>query len=171
MKHLAMTFVCALLCATAVMAQPRDGKRFSPQEFRQQMEQALTKRAQLTAEEATAVLPIFMEMKEKQRELQKQIGGMRHVGKQAPLSEEECASRVKKIKKLQVQLAEIEETYYKKMCSSIPASRVFRIMKADDQFHREMLSRFNGKKPEAGRGGQHEHRGEGRRGDRPRKNK
>ena len=53
---------------------------------------------------------------------------------------------VKEINRLKIEFAELEDTYYKKMCRAIPAKKVFAAMKAKDKFHRNILQQFNGKR-------------------------
>lgn len=143
MKKLTLTLVCALVCTLTLMAQPKGEKKFSPEQFKERMEKALTKHAELTAEEAKAVLPIFMEMKEKQRKIGKKMAKIKKVGKDETLSDAEYAKRIKQVEELKEDMAEMESEYYEKMVKAIPAQKVWRIMKADDQFHRQMLSHFN----------------------------
>lgn len=143
MKKLTFTLVCALMCTLSLMAQPKGEKKFSPEQFKERMEKALTKHAELTDEEAKAVLPIFMEMKEKQREIGKKMAKIKKIGKDETLSDAEYVKRIKQVEELKEDMAEMEGKYYEKMVKAISAKKVWRIMKADDQFHRQMLSRFN----------------------------
>lgn len=143
MKRLMFTLACTLLCTLTLTAQPKGDKKFSPEQFKERMEKALIKHADLTNDEAKKVLPIFMEMKEQQRKLGKNLAKLKKNEKDSNLSETEYAKRVKQINELKEDLAEVEEKYYEKMMKAIPASKVWRIMKADDEFHRQMLSHFN----------------------------
>ena len=46
-------------------------------------------------------------------------------------------------KGLEVEKAETEEAYYKKLCKIVSARKVFLAMQAEDKFHRRMLNNFN----------------------------
>lgn len=172
MKRLTLTLVCTLLCTISLMAQPKGEKKFSPEQFKEHLEKALTKQADLTSDEAKKVLPIFMEMKEQQRKMGKDLAKLKKNEKDNNLSEAEYAKRIKQINELKEDLAEVEEKYYEKMMKAIPASKVWRIMKADDDFHRQMLSHFNqakGKDARQGNGQRHgmHNRQKGNGGPRP----
>ena len=139
--------ICALLvlfCAVTSVAQPpRKNERLSPEDFREKMENAITESTGLTTEEAAKLFPLFHEMKKKQHDIGKQIFSLKKA--EESLSEKELSDRLLKIKHLQVQMAEVEETYYKRMCKAVSATKVFGVMRAEDEFHREMLSSFNHK--------------------------
>lgn len=134
-----LTVSAALLLTIAAWAQPQDDKnrpRFNPEEFKQRMEQALTKEACLTPEEAKAFFPIYYEMKEKQRACIKQIRDL----KQKPYTTQDAyAEAIAKIKNLQLDMAKVEQEYYKKLVKAVPAEKVFKAMTAEDKFHRQMV--------------------------------
>ena len=127
---------------TSALAQPR-GERFSPEEFRAHLEEFISKEAGLTASEGKAIFPIFHEMKEKQFKAQDKIFRLKRNGPASNASDKEFANAIQKIKNLEVEKAETEEEYYKKMCKVIPARKVFLMMRAEDKFHRRMLNNFN----------------------------
>ncbi len=127
---------------TSALAQPK-GERFSPKEFRAHLEEFISKEAGLTASEGKAIFPIFHEMKEKQFKAQDKIFRLKRNGPASNASDKEFANAIQKIKNLEVEKAETEEEYYKKMCKVIPARKVFLVMQAEDKFHRRMLNNFN----------------------------
>ena len=159
MKNIVLAF--AFLLSTVAFAQPqgqRQGReRFNPEELRARMDAYFTKKANLTAEEAKAVLPIFKELKDKQRELHMQMRKIRRETKEG--SDYEKA--LLRIAELNKQAVSLESEYYKRMCKAVPAEKVFRIVKAENNFHRGMLGEFNGKK-NAGKGHGPAHQGKGR---------
>lgn len=127
---------------TSAIAQPK-GERFSPKEFRAHLEEFISKEAGLTASEGKAIFPIFHEMKEKQFKAQDKIFRLKRNGPASNASDKEFANAIQKIKSLEVEKAETEEEYYKKMCKVISARKVFLVMQAEDKFHRRMLNNFN----------------------------
>ena len=139
---------CAILmlmaALTYVQAQPR-GEKFKPEEFRAKLEGYITKEVGLTSSEAKAFFPLFHEMKEKQRDLLDKIFQLKRNSLASNATDKEYATAIQKIKRLEVEKAEVEEQYYKKMCKTIPARKVFLVMKAEDKFHRKMFDKFTGK--------------------------
>lgn len=127
---------------TSALAQPPKG-RFSPEEFRAHLEEFISKEAGLTASEGKAIFPIFHEMKEKQFKAQDKIFRLKRNGPASNASDKEFANAIQKIKNLEVEKAETEEEYYKKMCKAISARKVFLVMQAEDKFHRRMINNFN----------------------------
>ena len=66
----------------------------------------------------------------------------------SPVAESNAADKeyynlICEINKLKIELAEVEDTYYRKMCKTIPAKKVHEAMKAEDRFHRRMLRNFS----------------------------
>lgn len=136
---------CAILmlmaALTYVQAQPR-GEKFKPEEFRAKLEGYITKEVGLTSSEAKAFFPLFHEMKEKQRDLLDKIFQLKRNSPASNATDKEYATAIQKIKRLEVEKAEVEEQYYKKMCKTIPARKLYLAMKAEDRFHRKMINRF-----------------------------
>lgn len=143
---------CCLFALTTIgtWAQPEPPKgqpRFDPAKFQQMVEESLTKAAELTPEEAKAFFPLYTEMRQKQREMGRKIHDLK---KEAPQADgKACAETITKIKRLQVEMAELEEGYYQRFLKTIPAAKVFKVMKAEDDIHRRMVQgQRRGKRPE-----------------------
>lgn len=127
---------------TSALAQPK-GERFDPQEFRAHLEGFISKEAGLTASEGKAFFPLFHEMKEKQFKTQNKIFRLKRNAPAGNASDKDYANTIQKIKRLEVEKAETEEAYYKKLCKIVSARKVFLAMQAEDKFHRRMLNNFN----------------------------
>ena len=149
-----IVFCCLFALSTiGAWAQPEPPKgqpRFDPAKFQQMVEESLTKAAELTADEAKAFFPLYTEMRKKQREMGKQ---MHEIKKQKPTSEKAYQETVERVKRLQVEMAELEEEYYKRFFTVLSAEKVFKVLKADDDFHRRMVQRSQGNRQ--GKGGNH----------------
>lgn len=139
-KITSIIIVLTLLLAIPATAQENRRPRFNPEEFNMKMQAFIAQKACLTPEESEKVFPIYLKMKEKQRELKHQEIKLK---KQCLSSEKECLNTLDRIVDLHEQFAKIEENYYKKMCKVIPAKKVYNIMLAEDAFHREMLQHAN----------------------------
>lgn len=146
MKRFCFLLYVLTLCAGLSYAQHHHRPHLSPEQFKAKLEQNISQRAGLTCDEAKVLFPIFHEMKEKQREMGKQLFRLKDKCLPNTSSDKECAERLSQIKHLQVQMAQTEEAYYRKMCKVVSAKKVYEVMRAEDEFHREMLSRFNHKK-------------------------
>lgn len=139
-----LLFILFLLCTTlTVQAQPERGK-FNPEEFRAKLEEFITWKADFTNTEAQTFFPIFHKMKEEQRTLQTEMFKLkRNRSEENNLSEKDYANKIQRICELNTKMAEIQESYYKKMYKAVPAQKVYKAMLAEDAFHRMMLRQFD----------------------------
>lgn len=146
----------ALALSTSVFAQnnSKTDREARIAEFRQKHEQYIREKASLTEAEASAVLPILAKM-------HKQTGALFEEAKRlkgsvtTETSETAARKIVEQITDLKEKEAEIIEDAYEKMCDKISAHKVIDIMRAEDDFHRQMLQgRHNGRGPGNGNGRQ-----------------
>lgn len=138
MKKLILIMMVALVPFTSWAQGPNDKgeRRFDPEKFQRMREEALTKEAALTADEAKAFFQQYNEMRTKQREL----GGKIHQLKKNPGSDEKTfAETIGKITRLKVEMSELEQTFYQRIIKNVPAEKVFKVMQAEDDFHRRMV--------------------------------
>ena len=118
-------------------------ERFNPEEFRAKLEQFITQKAEFTSAEAQIFFPIFHQMKEEQRDLQKEIFTLKRIPKDITPSEKEYANKIQRICELNTKIAQIQENYYKKLYKAVPAQKVYKAMLAEDNYHRMMLRQFD----------------------------
>ena len=133
---------CSLMLFMFCMAQE---KKFSPEKFDAEMTAYITKQARLTDEEAAKLFPLLREMHKQQRCLYQK---KRSYGKENPATEEGCANAIHNRDKLDIELKQLEQTYHKKMMCVLPASKVYDVIKAESQFHRQMMKGWQkGRRP------------------------
>jgi len=111
-------------------------QKFSPEKYQADLEQYITKEACLTPQEAAAFFPLFREMQKKQRVI---YNKMRDEGRIKPIDETACKKMIQKRDQVELELKSIQQTYHNKFFSVIPASKVFDVIKAEDQFHRGLF--------------------------------
>ena len=119
--------------------EQREKPKFSPEEFKKRQQEFIIEHAQLTEEETKNVLPLVYEMKEKQREFDRQIGQLHAECEQSKYDEATCAAALKKINNLETQKQHSEKVYQQKILKLVGAAKLMQIMRADSQFDREML--------------------------------
>ena len=135
-------FIIFLLCSCLyILAQQERGK-FNPEAFRAQLEEFISKRAEFNNAEAQAFFPIFHEMKEEQRNLQKEIFKIKR-NTQEEASEKDYAGKIDRICEINTKMTQIQTSYYKKMYKVVPAQKVYKAMLAEDAFHRMMLRQLD----------------------------
>lgn len=145
--------VCILtlaLCCIMVQAQPQG--RFNPGDFNEKLEQAIRERAGFTDAEAVKFFQIYHEMRGKQRALNQEASDLKR-NTHSKDGDEVSAKAIKRINAIKVEVANIEQNCFERLCKELPAAKVLRAMKAEDKFHRDMLKQMSGH-PEQGKGRQ-----------------
>ena len=129
------------------MAQQHQRGKFKPDEFKAKLENYITQKVGFTQEEAQAFYPIYFEMKGKQRQLQRKIFWLKKNEPCANAADKDFAIAIQKIKDLSVEMAQLEVNYYKKLCGAVSPRKVYAAMRAEDEFHRQMLENFDNNRP------------------------
>lgn len=145
--HLLM-LVVTLTMSLGICAQGQHGgqggpSKFNPEEFRVRLEGHISRQAGFSAQESQKFFSIYHEMKDKQHKLQQEMFKLKKNRPANSASDKDYLNTIQKIKDLNVEIAQIEENYYKKMCKAISPKKVYQAMLAEDEFHRQMLRRFN----------------------------
>ena len=129
MKHRRYIIVLlVLLCSVVAMAQ--EPKKFDPVQFEADLEQFVATEARLTPTESATFFPLYREMRKKQ---------MAYFG---------YHRRWHIVDSNDLEIKRLQQLYHEKFLHILPASKVFRIIKAEEKFHRQQFKRahFNGKK-------------------------
>jgi len=148
MKKTILLFLLLAPCTILTMSAQQKRGKFNPEEFKAKLESFVTSEAGFTSEEAQAFFPVYFEMKGKQRRLQRSIYWLKKNAPCANADDKDFAIAIQKIKDLGVEMAQLEVTYYKKLCNAVSPQKVYKAMCAEDIFHRKMLEEFeNGKNP------------------------
>ena len=122
--------MCLLL---GVVAQAQETRKFSPEKFQAEMEQFITKEANLTPEEAAKFFPLFREMQQKQRAI---FAKVRKEGFVKPVDDASCRKLVERRDANELEQKKIQQLYHQKFFSVISPSKVFDVLIAEERFHR-----------------------------------
>ena len=146
MKKVLFTLAC-LLMTLGMAAQKKDHgrKEFSPEEYRQKMQEYITKEANLTANEQQKFFPLLTEMMDAQRKLMDQERELMRSGKNAK-TEAEFEQIVTKTTELQVENRKIEVAYYKKFAKVLTWEKIYKARMAITKFNMRALRNFAPKK-------------------------
>jgi Spy/CpxP family protein refolding chaperone len=138
MKKTVITLLALLFVLTISAQGPF---KFSPEKFKEELEQFIVKEANMTPQEAAKFLPMFGEMHEKQRAIYERQRELR----QTQLTDEAAyKNAIKKADQMDLELKTIQQTYHNKFLSVLPASKVFKVINAENRFHREMWKKWGG---------------------------
>lgn len=128
-------FVFFLVSLIVLGVQAQD-KKFDPEKFDAEMEGYITKKAQLSQQEAAKLFPVFRELHKKQRCV---YNRMRSLGKSKPADEAKCAEAIKVRDKCNLELKQLEQCYHQKMLQIVSASKLYDVIKAETHFYRKMM--------------------------------
>ena len=120
-----------LFTFSPLMAQ--ENRKFSPEKFQAEMEQFITKEANLTPEEAAKFFPLFREMQQKQRAI---FAKVRKEGFVKPVDDASCRKLVERRDANELEQKKIQQLYHQKFFSVISPSKVFDVLIAEERFHR-----------------------------------
>ncbi len=145
MKRIILSLACTLF-AISIMAQPGEQKNngrkhFSPEEYKQKMEEFVTSEADLTQAEAQKFYPLLHEMLGKQRKNNHQARElMRKVNEST--SENEYANIIEKSISLDIENKQLEKEYYQKFHSVLSWKKIHKVRNALYKFNIEALKKF-----------------------------
>lgn len=138
-KQLLLIVLLAFGWLTELSAQQNGPHNFSPQKFREEMEEYIILSTGMTALDAKNFFPLYHELHDKQRKINKEIMKLKRIHKNENPTEKECKECVERIMELKVESAELEQAYFKKMCKVVSPKKVHAVMIAEDKFYRRML--------------------------------
>lgn len=144
MKHRRYIIVLlVLLCSVVVMAQ--EPKKFDPVQFEADLEQFVATEARLTPTESATFFPLYREMRKKQMAY---FGYHRRWHIVDESDDKACAEAIRRMDSNDLEIKRLQQLYHEKFLHILPASKVFRIIKAEEKFHRQQFKRaqINGKK-------------------------
>lgn len=141
-----LIFILCLLATTFNMAAQQAGQQnkrhqFSPERYKQRLEEFVTKEADLTADEAARLFPLLHEMQEKQRK-NNDAAGMAMMSCKEGSSEADYEKAIKQATGLDLENKKIEQEYYKKFHTVLSWKKVHGLRVALWKFQMEALRKF-----------------------------
>lgn len=122
-----------------IAAWPQGPKcNFNPKKFESELKQYIVDKVPLTPQESAKFLPLYEEMRAKQRywfQRDKQNS------KVNPSDRKACERAVRQHDEIELQLKKIQQTYHNKFLKILPANKVYLIIKAENDFHRKKFRR------------------------------
>jgi len=144
MKRLASLIIILCLASVTSMAQRKAGfpmHCFSPEQYRKELQEFITKEVGLTIMESEAFFPMFFEMQDKQRESRDKVRDvMDSIDDNA--SEEEYQSLIELMNKQDIVERQIEQSYIKKFHKVISYKKIYEAKKAERKFSMKALAKY-----------------------------
>lgn len=130
-------FVMAVVLASFQL-NAQDPRKFDPEKFEIELEQFIVTEAALTPQDASAFFPVYKEMQTKQRALFNEMRKYRHVDTRDDKASWEA---IRNKDEIDLQIKKLQQQYHENFCKILPAGTVFRIIKAEEKFHRQAFKR------------------------------
>lgn len=144
MKNI-LYIIIFLLCATNTNAQTQ--KKFDPARFEAELEQFITTDACLSPDEASRFFPLYREMRKRQKAYFGQDRRYQHID---ITDDKLCAEAIRTHDNNDIAIKRLQQEYHEKFMLILPASKVFRIIQAEEKYHRRVFEKvarkFNPKK-------------------------
>ena len=115
---------------------PNRSGQFSPTEYWNQQKAFFTEKAGLTEDEAAAFFPLYNELQQKKRDLNRE---MRRMTRQENLTEEQAQKSLDAIADFNIRIAELEKEYVQKFKEVLPATKILKVQNAEEQFNSQIL--------------------------------
>ena len=114
--------------------------QFSAAEYWNQQKAFFIEKAGLTEDEAAAFFPLYNDLQQKKRELNREIRRtmMRQEGS-AEISEEQSLKAIDAQAETNIKIAELEKEYLQKFKQVLPASKILKVQNAEEQFNSQIL--------------------------------
>ena len=114
---------------------------FNPERFEADLEQFITTDACLTPEESARFFPVYREMRKKQRYILDKNRFMRQFDFN---DDKACAEAIRRNDSNDIEMKKCQQEYHEKFMKILPASKVFRIIRSEDKFHKRIFRKaFN----------------------------
>lgn len=123
-----------VLCGVVALANSPE--KFNPAKFEADLEQFVATEAALTPSESAAFFPLYREMRNKQLAYFGESRRLCHVDTN---DEKACADAIRQSDGNELAIKRLQQEYHEKFMRILPASKVFRVLRAEDKFHRQMF--------------------------------
>lgn len=114
-------------------------EQFSPTDYRNRQKDFISKHAGLTEDEANRFFPLYYELQEKKRDLNREARQQAFHPQNRPFTEEEYTRIVDNMANLDIKIAVLEKSYIDQYKKVIPASKILKVQMAEEQFNSEIL--------------------------------
>lgn len=137
--------ISILLVLCGVLAIAQEPKKFDPAQFEADLEQFVTTEARLTPAESAEFFPLYREMRKKQMAYFCDHRRWHYVDE---ADDKACADAIRRLDNNDLEIKRLQQSYHEKFLRILPASKVYRIIKAEEKFHRQQFKRIhaNGKR-------------------------
>ncbi len=113
--------------------------QFSPTEYWNQQKAFFTEKAGLTEDEAKAFFPVYNELQQKKRDLNREMRRVMREAAGAQATEEQSLKAIDSMAETNIKIAELEKEYLQRFKKILPASKILKVQNAEEQFNSQIL--------------------------------
>ena len=113
--------------------------QFSPTEYWNQQKAFFTERAGLTEDEANAFFPLYNELQQKKRDLNREIRRIMREAAGPEATQEQSLKAIDAQAETNIKIAELEKEYLQKFKEVLPATKILKVQNAEEQFNSQIL--------------------------------
>lgn len=129
-----------MMVVVGVNAQPpKKRPPFNPAKFEADLEKYIAAHACLLPSESAKFFPVYREMMKKQRMM---FDEMRKFREFTPRDNEGCAESIRRLDELDIRMKQLQQEYHSRFMTILPAKKVLSIIKAEEQFHRQIFKKM-----------------------------
>ena len=126
--------ISAVFFCTFASAQRH--KKFDPARFEAELEQFVATEATLTPQESAVFFPLYREMRKKQFAY---FGEDRRLCNVDTNDDKACAEVIRRRDENDLEIKRLQQIYHEKFMRVLSPGKVFRILRAEDKFHRQLF--------------------------------
>ena len=135
----AILIIMSFFFCMPIIAQ-KNQEKYTEEDFQKKKMDYLSKQAGLTPQEAAAFFPIYFELQELKKKNNSQAWEKaKEVNKNSKATETDYKNSINEFIEAEKKNTELEQEYMEKGLQIIPASKIFKVLRAEIKFNRNML--------------------------------
>jgi len=139
MKHKQFAFIILLLCISLTTIAQEKRPHFTKEEFRMKQKEFITRKAELTKKEANKFFVLYFELQDKKKRINDNVGRIIRDTKKKSSDETNYAQVIDKIINSRLESEKLERCYIQQYRKFLSDKKIFKILTAEMNFHRELL--------------------------------
>lgn len=139
MRHRQFAFIIFLLCINLTVIAQEKKPYFTKEEFRTKQKEFMTRKAELTKEEANKFFVLYFELQDKKKKINDNVERIIRDTKKKSSDETNYAQIIDKMINSRLESEKLERCYIQQYRKFLSDKKIFKILNAEMNFHRELL--------------------------------
>ncbi len=139
MKHRQLAFIVLLLSMSLTIFAQEKKPHFTKEEFRAKQKAYMTRKAELTKEEANKFFVLYFELQDKKKKINDNIGRIIRDTKKKSSDQTNYSELIDKMINSRLESDKLERYYVSQYRKFLSDKKIFKVLTAEMNFHRELL--------------------------------